>query len=93
MTKVGPKRKAMLHLPRFKLEHQFSSKDMLMALGMKDAFTDSADLSGISGNKDLQISEVGVIFFFFCDLELIVCRDKQPYFKVKTKMGWLRCEQ
>ena len=61
MTKVGPKRKAMLHLPRFKLEHQFSAKDMLMALGMKDAFTDAADLSGISGNKDLQISEASVI--------------------------------
>ena len=92
MTKVGPKRKAMLHLPRFKLEHQFSAKDMLMALGMKDAFTDAADLSGISGNKDLQISEVGVIYIF-CDLELIMCRDKQPYFKVKTKMGCSRCEQ
>ena len=90
MTKVGPKRKAMLHLPRFKLEHQFSAKHMLMALGMKDTFTDAADLSGISGNKDLKISEVGVIFiYFFCNLELIICRDKQPYFKVKTKMGLL----
>ena len=62
MTKVGPKRKAMLHLPRFKLEHQFSAKDMLTALGMKDAFTDAADLSGISGTRDLQISEVNLTF-------------------------------
>ena len=62
MTKVGPKTKAMLHLPRFKLEHQFSAKDMLMALGMKDAFSDAADLSGITGDRDLQISEVCIFY-------------------------------
>ncbi len=52
----------MLHLPKFKLEHQFSAKDLLMNLGMKDVFTDgAADLSGISGNKDLHVSQVGTI--------------------------------
>ena len=49
----------MLYLPKFRLEHQFSAGDMLQALGMRDAFSEaSADLSGISGNKDLYISQV-----------------------------------
>ncbi len=67
--KKGPK--IMLHLPKFKLEHQFSAKDLLMNLGMKDVFVDgAADLSGISGNKDLHVSQVG-------DNMLIKCGDPQ----------------
>jgi serpin B len=45
-------------LPKFKLTSQFSLKDTLSAMGMVDAFTDSADFSGIDGNKNLFISAV-----------------------------------
>ncbi len=63
--KKGPK--IMLHLPKFKLEHQFSAKDLLMNLGMKDVFVDGvADLSGISGNKDLHVSQVGELYTKKC---------------------------
>ncbi len=76
MNNVGPKTKAMLHLPKFKLEHQFSAKDILIALGMTEVFSDgAADLSGISGKKDLHVSQVyRCIFRLECALMWIWCR-------------------
>ena len=48
-----------LRLPRFKVEHQFSSQDMLAALGMRDLFNPiKANLGGISGTENMFISEV-----------------------------------
>ena len=48
-----------LSLPKFKLEHQFSVKDKLMARGMKDFFTaGKADLSKMDGTKQLYASDV-----------------------------------
>jgi serpin B len=44
-------------MPKFKYESQFSLKDTLMAMGMKDAF-ENADFSGITGDRSLLISEV-----------------------------------
>ncbi|CAN7937666.1 unnamed protein product [Ixodes hexagonus] len=45
-----------LHLPRFKLEQTTDLKATLMAMGIHDLFTSSADLSGMSGDKNLEIS-------------------------------------
>lgn len=52
-------REVSLTLPRFTAESEMSVADALKALGMKDVFTDKADLSGIAGVKgDLCISDV-----------------------------------
>lgn len=45
-------------LPRFKIESQFSLAEQLSKLGMKDAFTDAADFSGMNGKGGLFISAV-----------------------------------
>jgi serpin B len=47
-----------LTMPRFKLETEFMLSKVLSAMGMPVAFTDSADFSGMTGNRDLFISEV-----------------------------------
>jgi serpin B len=46
-----------LALPRFKTEFSAGLKDALSALGMSGAFTGSADFSGMTGNRDLYISD------------------------------------
>jgi serpin B len=46
-----------LSMPKFEYESSFSLKEILSAMGMKSAF-ESADFSGINGNKDLFISEI-----------------------------------
>ena len=51
--------KVELSLPKFKLEHQFSVKDKLVAKEMKDFFTaGKADLSKMDGTKLLYASDV-----------------------------------
>jgi len=47
-----------LTMPRFEFESGFSLKDTLAALGMAEAFTEQADFSGMTGQRDLFISEV-----------------------------------
>ncbi len=47
-----------LTLPRFEFESAFSLKETLAGLGMPEAFTSDADFSGMTGNRDLYISEV-----------------------------------
>uniref|UniRef100_A0A914C8G6 Serpin domain-containing protein n=1 Tax=Acrobeloides nanus TaxID=290746 RepID=A0A914C8G6_9BILA len=47
-----------VELPRFKLETSLSLGDTLKKLGIVEAFKDSADFSGMTGSKDLYISEV-----------------------------------
>ena len=47
-----------IYLPKFKVETSYSLKDTLKQLGMEDPFTLSADFSGITGGKDLFISNV-----------------------------------
>lgn len=49
--------KVTVLLPKFKIETSLSLKKMLTAMGMPIPFTDAADFSGISGNKDLKISD------------------------------------
>lgn len=46
-------------MPRFKVESAFQLKDALTALGMQDAFIpEAADFSGMTGQRDLFISDV-----------------------------------
>ncbi len=45
-------------VPKFKMDASFGLNKTLEALGMKRAFSDEADFSGISSQKDLQISAV-----------------------------------
>jgi len=51
-------RQVALTMPKFEFESGFSLKDALAALGMPDAFTGAADFSGMTGERDLFISEV-----------------------------------
>ena len=52
------KREVIVSLPKFKLTSQFSLASVLKAMGMKDAFSRSANFSGMNGNRDLSISAV-----------------------------------
>jgi serpin B len=45
-------------LPRFQLTSKFELAPTLAAMGMKRAFTDAADFSGMDGKKDLALSAV-----------------------------------
>jgi len=47
-----------IYLPKFKVETSYNLNDYLMALGMNIPFSSSADFSGITGAKDLFISDV-----------------------------------
>ena len=47
-----------LAIPRFEYESDFSLGETLAAMGMPDAFTSAADFSGMTGNRELFISEV-----------------------------------
>ena len=47
-----------IYLPKFKVESEFTLKDLLIELGMANPFTSLADFSGINGIPDLYISEV-----------------------------------
>jgi serpin B len=45
-------------VPKFKIETSYSLKQVLGEMGMKSVFTPSADLSGIDGKRDLDVSQV-----------------------------------
>ena len=47
-----------LSLPAFKYESEFGLKKTLSGMGMPIAFSDSADFSGMTGKRDLYISDV-----------------------------------
>ena len=47
-----------LSIPRFKLEAKYQLNEPLRQMGMKSAFDGEADFSGMTGDKDLYISEV-----------------------------------
>jgi serpin B len=47
-----------LSLPRFRVDAGFMLKDTLQALGVRTAFTQDADFSGITGDEPLHISAV-----------------------------------
>ena len=49
---------ARVFLPKFKLTSQFSLIPAFTALGMRDAFTQAADFSGMDGTTDLLITAI-----------------------------------
>ncbi|KAM6135153.1 LOW QUALITY PROTEIN: ovalbumin-related protein X-like [Pterocles gutturalis] len=54
---VMEKKKVKVYLPRMKIQEKYNLTSVLMALGMTDLFSPSANLSGISSAKSLKISE------------------------------------
>ncbi|KAF1666898.1 hypothetical protein FQA23_0002555, partial [Aptenodytes patagonicus] len=54
---VMEKRRVKVYLPRMKIEEKYNLTSVLMALGMTDLFSPSANLSGISSAESLKISE------------------------------------
>ncbi|CDW54522.1 Serpin domain containing protein [Trichuris trichiura] len=51
-------RKVEVHIPKFKLEYVLQLKEILQRLGLTDMFSSRlADLSKITGNRDLYVSE------------------------------------
>ncbi|XP_050771859.1 ovalbumin-like [Gymnogyps californianus] len=50
-------RKIKVYLPRMKIEEKYNLTSVLMALGITDLFSSSANLSGISSAESLKISE------------------------------------
>ena len=51
-------REVHLTLPKFKFTSKAQMNEHLIALGAGDVFTSSADLSGITGEKDLKVSNI-----------------------------------
>ena len=45
-------------MPRFEFTASLGLKQVLVDMGMEDAFSDAADLSGINGNMNLQVKDV-----------------------------------
>lgn len=57
-TETMPSMMVELSLPRFKVEWGETINETLQTLGMKQAFTDAADFSGMRAEKDVMITEV-----------------------------------
>jgi serpin B len=57
IKEIAPKQVA-LSLPGFKYESEFSLGKILAAMGMPVAFSGQADFSGMTGDRELSISEV-----------------------------------
>jgi serpin B len=55
---VKTREDVMLYFPKFRLETRYELNGALTALGMREAFLESADFSGMTGGKDLMISSV-----------------------------------
>lgn len=56
--KVMKKQRVKIFIPRFKFENKLSMKNTLINMGMQLAFSKDADLSGMTGKKDLRIDQV-----------------------------------
>jgi serpin B len=52
------KRKVEVHLPRFTMTWEKELTDVLKSMGMANAFSNSADFSGMTGKSNLAISKV-----------------------------------
>lgn len=51
-------RRADLHLPKISISGSYDVKSLFKEMGITDVFSSNADLSGISGSRDLQVSQV-----------------------------------
>ncbi|XP_009934776.2 ovalbumin-related protein X [Opisthocomus hoazin] len=54
---VMEKKRVKVYLPRMKIEEKYNLTSVLMALGMTDLFSPSANLSGISSAESLKVSQ------------------------------------
>ncbi|NXC18640.1 OVALX protein, partial [Corythaeola cristata] len=54
---VMEKKRVKVYLPRMKIEEKYNLTSVLMALGVTDLFSPSANLSGISSAQSLKMSE------------------------------------
>ncbi|NXU51823.1 OVALX protein, partial [Turnix velox] len=52
------RKRVKVYLPRMKIDQKYNLTSVLMALGMTDLFSPSANLSGISSEENLKMSEV-----------------------------------
>ncbi|MBN1506944.1 MAG: serpin family protein [Sedimentisphaerales bacterium] len=52
------RRQVIVFVPKLKMTSKFSLAQVLQSMGMTDAFTDRADFSGMTGNRDLYLSAV-----------------------------------
>ena len=52
------KQKVIVSVPKFEMTSQFSLAEVLKSMGMTDAFSGTADFSGMNGKRDLFISAV-----------------------------------
>lgn len=53
-------RKLEVHLPKFKMEQSYNMHEILPQLGIDSVFLDSANLTGLSKEGHLKISQVTV---------------------------------
>jgi serpin B len=56
IQKLAPVDKVILTLPRFTMTQQFELSSALSAMGMAQAFSSSADFSGMTGKPDFSVS-------------------------------------
>ncbi|KAF1542533.1 Heterochromatin-associated protein MENT, partial [Eudyptes schlegeli] len=47
-----------LYLPKFKMEEKYNLRDILFSMGMRSAFSNNADFSGMAEDAKIQISKV-----------------------------------
>ncbi|KAM5272689.1 uncharacterized protein ACOB6Z_003461 [Ctenodactylus gundi] len=47
-----------LYLPKFSISSDYSLEHVLPLMGIREVFSDQADLSGVTGSKDLKLSQV-----------------------------------
>ncbi|NXS41689.1 SPA3K inhibitor, partial [Balaeniceps rex] len=50
-------RRLNLHLPKISISGSYDVKNLFKEMGITEVFSSNADLSGISGNRDLQVSQ------------------------------------
>ncbi|EDL18802.1 serine protease inhibitor A3B precursor [Mus musculus] len=55
---LRPRKIKELHLPKFSLSQHYNLEDILPELGIRELFSTQADLSGITGVKNITVSEM-----------------------------------
>jgi len=58
LEKEIPEEKMNVWMPKFKVETSYSLQSALSSIGINKIFSGQADLSGINGRKDLQVTQI-----------------------------------